>query len=246
MSAKRTAAAALTTLVTLVVIGAVLIALAKPTGGGAAADAEIGFFAIPGFGTTPSDSMLNFSGWLFWLQSVGQLYPLRMTLGRHLIASLIVLVGPKLTQSAAAILLHRMLLGVSILMIGVAIATLRFDNPLILPRWPFFMLLAFALARSASVGRSRQLIDSLSETDEAGIDDEDLEPTSGLSDSIRGWFARRRVKRAFQREHSEAVDAAKLDSILERLHEQGPDSLSHEDRVILKRVSESLKKHRNS
>ncbi len=245
MSAKRTLVAAITTLVTLVVVGAGLIAIAK-SGESATAAAERGLFAIPGFGMTPADSMLHFSGWLFWLQAVGQLYPLRMTLGRHLIASIIVTVGPKLTQSVAAILLHRMLLGISLLMVGIAIATMRFDNPLVVPRWPFFLLLAFALLRTASVARARQLIDSLWERHQQQDSDEELVPPDGLSERLRGWFARRRARRALQREHDEAVDATKLDQILERLHEQGPDSLSHEDRVILKRVSESLKKHRNS
>ncbi|WP_144057871.1 hypothetical protein [Novipirellula maiorica] len=245
MTAKRTLAAAIATLASLVVVGAGLIAIAKSTDT-AATVADGGLFAIPGLGMTPADSMLHFSGWLFWLQAVGQLYPLRMTLGRHLIASVIVTVGPKLTPSVAAILLHRMLLGIGILMVGVAIATMRFDNPLVVPRWPLFVLLAFALIRTASVARSRQLVDSLWERRSEQEADEEMLPPDRLSERLWGWYARRRARRALQREHDEAVDATKLDQILERLHEQGPDSLSHEDRVILKRVSESLKKHRNS
>ncbi|GAA5509793.1 hypothetical protein [Novipirellula caenicola] len=245
MTAKRTSSAAIATLAALVGVGAGLIAIAKSTEAAASVD-DAGLFAIPGLGMTPADSMLHFSGWLFWLQAVGQLYPLRMTLGRHLIASLIVTVGPKLSPAVAAILLHRMLLGISLLMVGVAIATMRFDQPLIMPRWPLFLLLAFALIRTASVARSRQLIESLWERSVELESGEELPPPDRLRERLWGWFARRRARRALQREHDEAVDATKLDQILERLHDQGPDSLSHQDRVILKRVSESLKKHRNS
>ena len=55
----------------------------------------------------------------------------------------------------------------------------------------------------------------------------------------------RRVQHAMARERREAVDAEHLDEILRRLHKEGPSSLSAEDRLILDRVSKSLRKHRD-
>ncbi|TWU24445.1 hypothetical protein Pla52o_23720 [Novipirellula galeiformis] len=246
MPGKRTLLAAITTLAALVIAGGGLIAIATVTGRSVAAGPESTFFAIPGLGMTAADGMLGLAGWLLWIQAIAQLYPLRMTLGRHLIAALIVVVGPQLSHSVAAGLLHRMLLGTSVLMAIFAIVVLWFDRPLVMPRWPLLMLLAFGLSRSTSVVEARRLIESLSSVPRCEDPSDESPGSLRLTYRIRGWFAIRRARRVMQRERSEAVDAAKLDEILERLHENGPSSLSSEDRMILKRVSETLKKHRNS
>lgn len=64
-----------------------------------------------------------------------------------------------------------------------------------------------------------------------------------------GWFARwqqgRREKReARERERAED-DAKQLDGILKRLHEQGADSLSDEERRVLKRASTRIRNRNN-
>jgi hypothetical protein len=55
-----------------------------------------------------------------------------------------------------------------------------------------------------------------------------------------------RLKEALEREHTEAVDASRLDDILRRLHSDGIDSLPEEDRKILERVSQNLRRERES
>ncbi|MFG0262612.1 MAG: hypothetical protein ACF788_09505, partial [Novipirellula sp. JB048] len=125
------------------------------------------------------------------------------------------------------------------------IAVAWLDQPLIMPRWPLFMLLAFGLARSTSVARARRLIDHLAPLQPESSEAEPSHPRR-VTDRIRSFFAVRRARRAMQRERSEAIDAARLDEILQRLHEGGAHSLSSEDRMTLKRVSEALKKHRQT
>jgi hypothetical protein len=49
-----------------------------------------------------------------------------------------------------------------------------------------------------------------------------------------------------KRERGEAADAQRLDEILYRLHHDGVQSLSVEDRRILDRVSENLRRERGN
>src|SRR5690606_23411395 len=142
--------------------------------------------------------------------AIAQLYPLPRTLGRHLTAALIVVVGPQLSPSVAAALLHRMLLGASVLMGMLSLVLMWLEEPQVMPRWPLFMLLAFGLSRSTSFAKARRLSVARS----AGPSGQDSADASAsplrFTHRIRGWFAMRRVRRVMQRERSEAVDAAKL------------------------------------
>ncbi|EMI54445.1 hypothetical protein [Rhodopirellula sallentina] len=54
----------------------------------------------------------------------------------------------------------------------------------------------------------------------------------------------RLLRETAQRERSEATDAARADEILQRLHSDGPGSLSEEERQILGRVSEAIRRER--
>nr|WP_231603792.1 hypothetical protein [Neorhodopirellula pilleata] len=54
-----------------------------------------------------------------------------------------------------------------------------------------------------------------------------------------------RLKAAVAAERAEASDAARVDEILQRLHEQGPDSLSRDERDLLQRVSEAIRRQRS-
>lgn len=53
-----------------------------------------------------------------------------------------------------------------------------------------------------------------------------------------------RLRAAAVREQSEASDAAKVDGILQRMHESGVDSLTKNERNLLKRVSEAIRRQR--
>ena len=55
-----------------------------------------------------------------------------------------------------------------------------------------------------------------------------------------------RLKAAVAAERAEASDAARVDEILQRLHDQGQGSLSRDERELLQRVSEAIRRERAS
>lgn len=55
-----------------------------------------------------------------------------------------------------------------------------------------------------------------------------------------------RLKAAAAAERAEASDAARVDEILQRLHDQGQGSLSRDERELLQRVSEAIRRERAS
>lgn len=55
-----------------------------------------------------------------------------------------------------------------------------------------------------------------------------------------------RLRETMEREHREADDASRVDEILQRLHQDGVESLSQDERELLQRVSEALKNERQN
>jgi hypothetical protein len=53
-----------------------------------------------------------------------------------------------------------------------------------------------------------------------------------------------RLRAAAAREQAEASDASRVDEILQRMHKSGPDSLTNEERELLQRVSEAIRRQR--
>ena len=61
------------------------------------------------------------------------------------------------------------------------------------------------------------------------------------------WSRRRQTRRlreAIQRERAEAIDAAQVDSILQRMHVSGVEEISAEERQLLQRVSDTIRRQR--
>ncbi len=67
-----------------------------------------------------------------------------------------------------------------------------------------------------------------------------------VADSVRLRRKRKQVKQAWRREREEAEDAARLDQVLQRVGKHGTEGLSPEDAALLKRVSENLRRQRES
>ena len=55
-----------------------------------------------------------------------------------------------------------------------------------------------------------------------------------------------RLRETMEREHREADDASRVDEILQRLHQEGAESLSPEELELLQRVSKALKNERQN
>ena len=135
------------------------------------------------------------------------------------------------------------------------------DLPL---QWPLILLLGLVMwltAQARDIGRyvsnfhelsDEQVLHWLETDDEDALFDatDDLSPTresliSRFNGFARSWNHRRKALRALQRERAEADDIKQLDEVLDRLHQQGHDSLSEKDRALLTRVSRTLQKHRS-
>ncbi|TWU42547.1 hypothetical protein [Novipirellula artificiosorum] len=262
MTSKRTLQATILSISVMVAVSSSLLLASRFLSTAAAelggATTAIHPFSLPRFDLISVESVTHLAGWLLLVQCVAQLYPLPFSLGRHFAAALVVAAVPTQSRMKHTLILHRVMIVLSIAMAIFSVGVLRNENAMWIPRWPLLMLLAFTLARTSRIEQIQQLVDSF---DPIIADDEDDEIAMGFWDDssdprtakpkreslrefTKSWFARRRLRHRMQQERVEAIDAAKLDEILERLHHQGAASLSRGDREVLRRVSESLRRER--
>ena len=211
------------------------------------------------------------AAWLFWTQAACQAYPLPRNIGRGAVAATIALFAAEASDRLQIRLLCRLLQLIAIATLVIALATMIADSNLLLPRWLILVFLATYLWVSTRQQDLRDWVVSIhvAHTDPAFEHlypaDESSQPSakqesagdsaayaaghpwlSECLDSIRMRHKRRAAKEALRREHEEASDAARLDQVLERVGQQGPEGLSREDRALLERVSENLRRRRES
>jgi|GEM_PF-6143333 len=74
------------------------------------------------------------------------------------------------------------------------------------------------------------------------------EPTAAAQGRRRRarWLATYRLKRAHRLEVREAEEVARLDEVLDKLHQQGPGGLSRKERAVLQRASRRLRQSSSS
>jgi len=201
----------------------------------------------PALGMKGSDAPWHAAAWLIWFQAICQVVPMPRTLGRVALLSMISLTHRAETIDPKVIFAKRFLQVAGVLL---AIGALVW---LLLPS-EIGLLTAFLVAFvggliwvSASHRDIPFWLDSLAMVNDRGFVS-DTCPT--LREEIRRWHharhGMRRIKEAQEREQSEAVDVSRLDDILQRLHEDGMDSLSDEEKAVLRRVSETLRERRNA
>lgn len=215
-------------------------------------------------------SVVTATVWVLFLQSIAQCLPLPGCHGREAIAGLIETVGAR-WPSASRRRLASWLVGlVAIAMLSGCLWFLSVEFPGDgVPRWPFLALLSgacwasrrldeFSLNEthhprphwiSPTVGLHHPLnamppiAPDLSRGEHVRRDDE--QPAAVWR---RPWIwyqqrqTTRRLRAAHQRERNEAIDAARLDDILARLHSEGREALSTDEKAVLRRVSERLRK----
>lgn len=207
-------------------------------------DAPENRWIAPSFGFTAHDSIWRSAAWLCCVQAAFQMFPLPRTMGRQVLAALASLCSRRLDLNSQVRVLQRCLMAVAIVTLILAIGILvRDENQASIPRWPLFVFLSVLLWISCyrkDVSQIMAGFQSAAESSE-GISSSLLSRVRSL---IRTRRERKKILRTMQRERNEAVDAARLDEILHRLHSEGPSSLSDEDRVILDRVSNTLRQQR--
>ncbi|MFK8114035.1 MAG: hypothetical protein AB8B91_17665 [Rubripirellula sp.] len=241
-SASRTLMTALATVASLLVLGS----LYRLVEGGfqmpVLSRSPTNSWVTPSIGFTEHDSIWKSGAWLCWVQAICQMYPLPRSMGRHIFGSLSSLCGDRLSRETQVMIFRRSLLVISLLTLCVGMYLYGQPSRPWVPRWPLVMLLGVMLWMSTRSSDLPLMVE--------GFASEEDPPRPSISATIREKVkehqGQKRVKQAFDREREEAVDAARLDEILNRLHEHGQESLSEEDRQILSRVSENLRKERES
>jgi hypothetical protein len=208
-------------------------------------------FTAPSIGFESFDSIWRSAAWLCWVQAIFQMYPLPRSMGRQLFGALVGICGRKLDLRAQAAIVRRCLAAVALMTLALAIVLMLGEGQGF-SKWPLLLLLALMLWVSSRGSDVEEILAgqrSLSdESDTSGSEDshEHDGVVAAIRQSMRRRQERKRLKQAIDQERSEAIDAQRLDEILNRLHRDGIDALSSEDRKILDRVSENLRRQRQA
>ncbi|MCD0460129.1 hypothetical protein [Roseiconus lacunae] len=230
--------------------------------------------ATPGFGLGSINNVYLSAAWLFWFQAFCQAYPMPRNLGRGALVSAMVLFASEANEAFKLKLVRRVIQLVSIVTVLVALSVLVVETAEGIPRWLVLLALALLLWQSSGRRDLIAWIRSIeiAKLDQStvpslaleGADSDSMDSHRSISklahtrprrnqmagplwqmiDTVQMHRKRRRAKAVWKRERSEAEDAARLDEILERVNEQGIESLSPDELALLQRVSESLRKNR--
>jgi hypothetical protein len=231
-------------------------------------------WSVPSFGFAASDSVWLVGAWLCWAQALCQTFPLPKTTGRHILGAITSLCSRRLGAAQQVAVFRRCLVVMSLVTLVIAILMIRDERGLLIPRWPWVFFLSVLLWISTRARDLEATILSFQSAQGIEVDGDSFGTHEGdcsrlpddedrlasvmreggrhrglwtrIRRSIKARGERRRVRQAMEIERREAVDAAQVDEILARLHEQGAESLSDDDRRILQRVSRSLRKSRDS
>jgi hypothetical protein len=197
-------------------------------------------WTVPSVGVSKHDAPWLAGAWLCWAQAILQLVPLDRSLGRQVLASLIALIVPKHGLDSKVHILRASLTGIALVTVAAAIRLYLIRS---FPGWLIVLALGVAVWMT---GKSKHLIEIFRGFEQYS---EEVQQT-GLRESarqlIRSRQSRRRIKQALEQERGEAIDAARLDDVLNQLHTGGADSLSKQDRKLLQRVSERVRKERDA
>jgi hypothetical protein len=112
--------------------------------------------------------------------------------------------------------------------------------------WPLFMGIAVLLWLSSRHSDTLRMLEAMDFTGQTADASQSNRFWSSVAERLRCWRDVRRVRRAHRMEQGEAVDAQRVDEILNRLHNEGIGALNDEDRRLLERVSENLRKQRQA
>ena len=197
-------------------------------------------WTAPSLGLTSIDSPWLAGAWLCWFQAIFQMFPLSYSLGRQTLGSLVAIIACNRGLDFQVRVLRACLTVVALATAGVAIWLFLSRN---LSGWPIVMLLGVTIWVSS---RAKDVVDVFIGFQQHAGESKHPGMRQRVGQVIRTYQGRRRSQQALQRERGEAVDAARLDEVLKQLHDHGVDSLSKEDRALLKRVSERVRKERDA
>ncbi len=215
-------------------------------------------WSAPSFGLSRSDSIWLGGAWLCWIQAICQLYPLPKSTGRIALVASVSMLTQRLGESFQTHFSRRSLQLVAFITAIVAIASIAPSGGKFSGNSFFLLGIATLLWVSARARDVRWLVlsfgpfphwDAHETTGPLSIERIYPPPTSlwrQIRDSIASIRHRRQLRQALRSEHQEAIDASRMDEVLEKLHQHGRDSLPPEDLALLKRMSNNLKRERRS
>ncbi|MGE0757380.1 MAG: site-2 protease family protein [Pirellulaceae bacterium] len=191
--------------------------------------------------------------WVNWVLVLVNLLPAVPFDGGRALRSALVASRAEMTPRRAAAVVA---LIAKLTSLGLLIAAALWWNdssPRLVPIWFPLTLLALFLYFSARQEEDRAE-EAESDDDMFGYDFsqgytslERSEPSGTESiGPFRRWMEERRLAREQRQKQIEADEERRVDEILSRLHERGIDSLSAEDRSLLKRVSQRLRQRQAS
>jgi hypothetical protein len=192
------------------------------------------------------DSVWRTASWLCFVQAIGQMFPLPRTLGRQMLAASVSCFGGKLGVVGQAKVLRLLIDCFAFGTLGFAIWLMNTGNEVAGVGWPLLMCVSVLLWVSSRRSDTSQILEGLDAgtRDQAGRERRTVWQT--LVSRGRRWREVRRVRHAHRVEHGEAVDAQRVDEILNQLHQHGIESLNTADRQLLEKVSANLRKQRVS
>lgn len=215
--------------------------------GNAAEDPTLRPWHVPSLGVGEVDAVGHATAWLLWVQAACQCVPLSGTAGRLGLLAVIAIAAREAETWFRIRLARRLIRGTAIVLAFIAIGLIPTELGDGVPRWILLVLLAAALWVSS---RSRDIVALSEGFRDATLGGGGLDESGSLVDRVRQrMLARRRRRRLVEtarEEHLEATDAARLDAILERLRLEGVAALSDEERAVLGRVSDRLRRIREA
>ena len=204
----------------------------------------------PSLGLGSSDYIWIGGAWLLWIQACWQAYPLPKSTGRVSLVAATSMLGQRFNESMQTHIVKRSLQIVSLVTAMVAVWLLAASDVWQSRYWPIFMVIAIVLWVSSNSSDVRLMVLLF-----GGFDDLGTPEPNSISDRPHTWLERtthsilsfgrqRHLRRAMELERQEAMDASQLDTILQKLHEHGRESLDDNELAILNRMSENIRRER--
>lgn len=201
-------------------------------------------WALPSIGLGEVKSVWRTASWLCFIQAIGQMCPLPRTLGRQMLAACVSFFGTNITLVGQVKVLRLLIDTFAFCTLGFGIWLMNRGQDIAGVGWSLVMCVSVLLWLSSRWSGTFQTLEELDAAKGDGEQSSDSNIWVIVARRVRRWREVRRVRTAHRLEQGEAVDAQRVDEILNQLHHEGIESLNVNDRQLLEKVSASLRKQR--